>query len=156
MDMHSYGMIAEIVLAFMTLDIITGYVGAWVSKSISSSKMRQGIGHKAALIVIMCVFLLIDITQAKDIIDLGFNVPLFKLSCTYIVIMEINSIFENVLIIFPSLKDTKLAELFKNNTNVETLVNDSLNSKKHEESENDVPYKTMTTAEALKKLDEQQ
>lgn len=152
MDMHAYGMVSEIVLAFMTLDIITGYVGAWVSQSISSSKMRQGIGHKAALIVIMCVFLLIDITQSKDIIDLGFDIPLFKMSCTYIVIMEINSIFENILIIFPSLKDTKLATLFKNNKSVENLIGDSMNSKKDESD--DKPYNTMSTEEAMKRLDD--
>ena len=38
-------------LVLMLVDIITGYVNAWRSNNISSSKMRDGIGKKCAVLV---------------------------------------------------------------------------------------------------------
>ena len=36
-------------VAFMCMDMLTGFIGAVINKCVSSSKMREGIGHKALL-----------------------------------------------------------------------------------------------------------
>ena len=46
-------------LLLMLIDIVTGYINAWKSKNIDSSKMRDGIGKKCAELVY--IFLIIYI-----------------------------------------------------------------------------------------------
>lgn len=75
-------------LLFSLADIITGYVQAVINHNVDSQKMRIGLYHKA--LIILVIFL-------SFIIGLAFNlmsIPTFV--CTYIVVMEIVSIIENL------------------------------------------------------------
>lgn len=128
-NLQMTGEIALVTFAFIIADIITGYLGAWASRQLSSSKMRKGLVHKATLFVIMALGALIDFAQTQNIVNLGYDIPLFELTCIYIIFMEINSIIENVGIIFPDLKDSKLLGLFKNNQDYINSLLDSENTK---------------------------
>lgn len=118
MDFVNIGKIVIITLLFMIIDIVTGYVGAWLTGTISSAIMRKGLGHKFAFIAFIAMAALIDFAQGEGIINLGVALQLTTLTCIYIIITEINSITENIIVIFPELKNTPLINVFKNSTNM--------------------------------------
>lgn len=74
-------------LVLMLVDIITGYVNAWRSNNISSSKMRDGIGKKCAELVYILLGVLFKLAFAIDAIMYFLVI--------YICYMELNSIMEN-------------------------------------------------------------
>ena len=98
-------------LVMMVMDIVTGFAGAVVTHSVSSKKMREGIGHKVMLILTIMLAVLVQIFSAH-IGDLGIVVPLILPACVYIVVMEITSVIENITTAYPELKDTPLVKLF--------------------------------------------
>ena len=75
-------------LIFSMFDILFGYIQAVINKNIDSQKMRNGLLHKVALMMIMILGFVFDLT---------FN---FKIAsraiCLFIIFMEINSILENI------------------------------------------------------------
>lgn len=98
-------------LAMMVMDIVTGFAGAIVTHSVSSKKMREGIGHKVMLILTIMLAVLVQIFSTH-IGDLGIVVPLILPVCIYIIVMEITSVIENITTAYPELKDTPLVKLF--------------------------------------------
>ena len=71
----------------MVLDIITGYYNAWKSKTVSSKKMRDGLGKKLAELVYIVAGILISVS---------FNIkPVGYFISFYVIYMEIVSITEN-------------------------------------------------------------
>lgn len=98
-------------LAMMVMDIVTGFAGAVVTHSVSSKKMREGIGHKVMLILTIMLAVLVQIFSTH-IGDLGIIVPLILPVCIYIIVMEITSVVENITTAYPELKDTPLVKLF--------------------------------------------
>lgn len=98
-------------LVMMVMDIVTGFAGAVVTHSVSSKKMREGIGHKVMLILTIMLAVLVQIFSTH-IGDLGIVVPLILPACIYIIVMEITSVIENITSAYPELKDTPLVKLF--------------------------------------------
>lgn len=74
-------------LLLMLIDIVTGYINAWKSKKIDSSKMRDGIGKKCAELVYILLGVLLKLS-------FGIESIMYFL-VIYICYMEINSIAEN-------------------------------------------------------------
>lgn len=69
------------------LDVVTGYLNAWIKDDVKSKKMREGLGKKVAELVYCSVALLINII---------FGLPSISYFITgYICIMEIMSLAEN-------------------------------------------------------------
>ena len=99
-----------ITFAFIVLDFATGLTKAFATKTFTSTKMREGLFHKVALILCMILGGLVDYAQGH--MDLGVAVPVAAAICVYICIMEITSIIENVCKINPQLVPEKLAALF--------------------------------------------
>lgn len=106
------GELAGVTVTMMLIDVISGYVGAWATKTVSSSRMREGLAHKGMLILLMLVAGLIDWVQQQGLADLGFKVPLLPAACIYIIWMEINSALENAGEIFPKFRQSRLYSLF--------------------------------------------
>lgn len=106
------GELAGVTVTMMLIDVISGYVGAWVTKTVSSSRMREGLAHKGMLILLMLTAGLIDWVQQQGLADLGFKVPLLPAACIYIIWMEINSALENAGEIFPWFRKSRLYSLF--------------------------------------------
>lgn len=75
-------------LIFMLADILSGFAQAVVNRDVDSQKMRVGILHKLLLILSMLLTFILDFAFSIDFIS--------KIYCTYLVIMEIISISENM------------------------------------------------------------
>lgn len=103
--------------AFILLDLITGLIKAFKEKSYTSSLMREGLYHKAGSIIIILFGCLVD--YAQTFIDIGVNIPVAISVCSYIVLMEIGSIIENVCVINPQILPEKIKGYFKKLSNTE-------------------------------------
>ncbi len=99
-------------MGFMLMDILTGFIGSVITHTFSSSKMREGLGHKVLLICIMAMAVMLEI-GGEHIEGLGFTSVTVPVVCVYIIIMEVGSVLENVCAAYPELKDTPLFKLFK-------------------------------------------
>ena len=99
-----------ITFAFIVLDFATGITKAFATKTFTSTKMREGLFHKVALLLCMVLGGLVDYAQGH--MDIGVTVPVAAAICVYICLMEIASIIENVCKINPQIVPDKLAALF--------------------------------------------
>lgn len=88
-------------IIFIAMDIVTGYIYSKISKTFKSSKMRLGFYHKFGEIGL--VLLLYLVSYYTKIITPDVNlIEMFKLiecSSIYVVINEIESIKENLVLI---------------------------------------------------------
>ena len=96
---------------FMLLDIVSGFVGALKNRCINSSKMRDGIFNKAALLIVVFVAWLVEFT-ARHVPGLGFDMPLLIPVCVIVILMEVASVMENVAMISPALAGSRLLKFF--------------------------------------------
>lgn len=94
-------------LIFVAFDMISGLIKAFATNTFSSTKVKTGIFHKAALILIMVMSVVIDILSGF-IPSMPFTVPLTQGCCLLIIGMECMSVLENVCAINPALKDSSL------------------------------------------------
>lgn len=84
----------ELAGAVVLLDFISGFAKAVYTHSVASSKMRDGLFHKFAYVLVIAVCILFDYAQAK--VNIGTHVPLVLIACGYIIITDLVSFFENV------------------------------------------------------------
>jgi toxin secretion/phage lysis holin len=99
-----------ITFVFIVFDFFSGLVKAFATNHFTSTKMREGLFHKIGLVLCVVLGYLIDFAQVY--LDLGFSVPVTGAICTYIVLMEISSILENLCEMNPNLMPDKLTEIF--------------------------------------------
>lgn len=97
---------------FMLLDVVSGFVGALRNQSLNSTKMRDGIFNKSALLIVMFVAWLVEFTM-KNVPALGFDAPILLPICVIIILMELTSIMENVAKISPALAGSRLLKFFE-------------------------------------------
>lgn len=95
----------------MVLDVVSGLVKAFANKKYDSGKMRVGLVHKFTELVIIALAYVLEIA-CEHIAGLPFSGVTVVLTCTYIVLMEVGSIMENLVAAYPELADTPLAKLF--------------------------------------------
>lgn len=100
---------------FILLDMVTGLIKAFKEKAYTSSVMREGLFHKAGSVLIVCFGVLVD--YAQSFLDLGVTIPVAIAICTYIVLMEIGSIIENVCTINPQILPDKIKAYFQKLSN---------------------------------------
>jgi phage-related holin len=105
-------MIYLFTFGFIVLDFVAGITKALMKKQFKSSIMRQGLFHKMGFLLCIVAGVLID--KGQMYIDLGFNVPVAKAICGYVVLTEIGSFIENVSIINPKLVPAKLRSIMLN------------------------------------------
>ena len=113
------------VLIFIIIDYITGVINAALKKSISSKKMREGLGHKATYIILLSVCYIIDTMQ----INTSLNLPtkLFPIVSYGILLIELTSIIENICEINPELKQANFMYIFEKNNTETNEKNDEHN-----------------------------
>lgn len=75
-------------LLFNLGDIVTGYIKAVITNSVSSSVMRQGLLHKCAMTLCLLLGFILQFAFGLTIVS--------KVIAIYIIIMEIVSIYENL------------------------------------------------------------
>ena len=99
-----------VVFAFIVLDFITGLVKAICTNTFSSGKMREGLWHKASLVLLIILALLVE--YAQGFMELGITIPVVGGASVYIPLMELGSILENLCKINPERMPDKLHRLF--------------------------------------------
>lgn len=105
--------IAALILTgiLIVMDYLTGLAKAIKDRDVSSEKMRQGLWHKSAYLI---VILLAEILEhGQTLVDMGFTVPIITPACVYIIVTETASIIENLGQINPELQGTRLLALFR-------------------------------------------
>ncbi len=79
----------------MLADIVAGFTAATVLHNIQSAKMREGIGHKVLMLILIAVSYILTVGFVH-IANVSFTVPSVEVVCVYIIVMELASILENV------------------------------------------------------------
>lgn len=100
-------------LVLSLFDIVSGWIKAAISRSFSSTKMREGLWHKMLLMLIISLAVILQGFTAH-IGDTGWSLPLIIPVCSYIAVMEVSSILENVKDAYPDIADSALFRLFEN------------------------------------------
>lgn len=93
------------------LDVLTGFVGAAVTHTISSRKMREGALHKFTELVLVVLATIIDGALMGGFDILGGS-PILLVTCGYIAVMEVSSILEIVGKYNPELTEKGLLSIF--------------------------------------------
>lgn len=106
-------MIYVVTLAFIVMDMVTGLIKAFKEKNYCSSIMREGLFHKTGSILCIVMGRMVDYAQISVGIPLTDGQPVTTIICTYIILMEIGSIIENVCIINPEIAPQWLKGFFK-------------------------------------------
>lgn len=96
----------------MVLDILAGFLGACIRHDVSSTKMRDGIGHKCLELVFIAISYILGAGLAH-VSGMNISVPSMEVVCMYIIVMELASIIENVGKSWPEFSDTKLYDYFR-------------------------------------------
>lgn len=96
----------------IVLDYVTGLLKAFATRTVSSSKMRAGLYHKAGYAVVIALAFLLE--HGQQFVNLGFTVPLITPVCLYIVFAEIVSVLENAVALNPELVHSGIFKVFLN------------------------------------------
>lgn len=91
----------------MLADIVAGFTAATILHNIQSAKMREGIGHKVLMLILIAVSYVLTI-GFTHIANVSFTVPSVEVVCVYIIVMEMTSILENVTKAYPEFANTSL------------------------------------------------
>lgn len=83
-----------VVASFILFDIITGIIKALYQGGLDSTKLRKGLFHKLSEIVTVGGCGLLEL--GTNYYDFGFDIPILKSVATYICVMELISIIENI------------------------------------------------------------
>nr|DAX10615.1 MAG TPA: holin [Caudoviricetes sp.] len=98
------------VLVFTITDYITGIIGAIMHGNLSSTKMREGLGHKFAYLCVFFIAWFIDFEMKH--IDIGFHSALTPIVTIGIALIELSSIVENIGKINPQLSQAEFMKVF--------------------------------------------
>lgn len=85
---------------FILLDVVTGLIKALTTGTFQSSKMREGLRHKAGEVLAVALGVAIDWALPLLGVTVNYVSALFIFS-SYIVLMEIGSIIENIGVMCP-------------------------------------------------------
>ena len=96
---------------FMVLDLVSGFAAAAKNHEIQSSKMKAGLWHKCGFLLAISFGVLCE--YASNYADLGFSLPIQEAVCTFIIIIEVMSIIENLGKISPELAGSAFLQIFK-------------------------------------------
>lgn len=103
------------VFVFIITDYITGVIGAIMHGNLSSTKMREGLGHKFAYLCVFFIAWFIDFEMRH--IDIGFHSALTPVVTVSIVLIELSSIIENIGKINPELAQAEFMKVFNQTPN---------------------------------------
>ena len=97
-----------IVCGFILADWVLGISKAFATHTYRSTKMREGLWHKAALIAVMVLAYAMEITTGMMDFSVvgwepGTTLPISSVVAAYIVLMEAGSAIENIVEINPDL-----------------------------------------------------
>lgn len=94
------------------LDWIFGIANACAKGEFSSSKMREGIGHKCSEVGFILVGIVADAMLSSGI-DIGFSGPVLTTIAVYLCVMEIGSLLETFAKMNPSIAESSVFKLLE-------------------------------------------
>lgn len=103
------------VFVFIIMDYVTGTIEAIIHGTLSSTKMREGLGYKFTYLCVFFIAWFIDFEMGH--IDIGFGITLTPIVTVGIVLIELSSIIENIGEINPELKNAQFMSIFNQNPN---------------------------------------
>ena len=103
---------------FIFMDMLTGTLQAMKNKTLSSTKMREGIYHKLGYCLSVALAGLCE--WGVIFLDLGYTAPLVTPICIMISLTEIISIIENISRINPEIANIGVFDLLGENRNRRT------------------------------------
>ena len=92
--MDNMTIISVTVLIFILFDLVTGLLAALKNREFKSAVMREGLFHKIGELAVFALAILCDRLTPNIGVDLPVNIATAVAS--YLVIMEIGSILENI------------------------------------------------------------
>ena len=107
-------------------DIITGIIKALHNDGLNSTKLRKGLYHKLAEVIVLIGSGL----MTSNGVSLGVDFPLLPCVSGYICIMELISCIENISEVNPTLARFFSAYLEKLNKNLENKDGEEIDKKK--------------------------
>lgn len=112
-----------VMTVFIVLDILFGLCKAFSTHSFDSSKMRQGLWHKCALVGVGILAYLVElVTQFMDFTACGlpadFSIPTVAAVTGYVIVMETGSILESLVVLNPELAGGRILSQFAKLTKV--------------------------------------
>lgn len=110
MELETIGRAAGAVGIMIALDVVAGITAAASRGDIQSSKLREGLMHKVALVLAFSLGVALE--YAEGVLPLGMDVPLVVPVASYIILMEACSTYENVRRINPEFKFDGFGALF--------------------------------------------
>lgn len=99
-----------IALIFILADCITGSLKAMKEKGFTSTGLKRGGFNKLGEILAMLLCYLID--AALPVAGISIGVSFAPVVCTYLLLMEIVSNYENLCVLCPILKNTPVSKYF--------------------------------------------
>lgn len=108
----SDGISAVFCLGFIVADYLSGVIKAVKNKELDSTEMRIGLWHKAGFIGAMALGYGCQLAVNYGLLPTSFN-AVFGGVCVYVIITEAISIFENLCVLSPELRNSPLAALLK-------------------------------------------
>ena len=101
------------VFVFIITDYISGLINAIMHGTLSSTKMRKGLGCKFAYLCVFFIAWFIDFEMEH--INIGFHSALTPMVTIGIVLIELSSIIENIGKINPELAQAEFMKIFTDN-----------------------------------------
>lgn len=99
------------VCVLVVLDVVSGLGKAYVTGTMSSKAMRDGLMHKATYFVLIALFVAVEVFQQHFEVLPG--VPTTLAICVYVCATEFVSVLENLTAINPELREWPvLSKLF--------------------------------------------
>lgn len=89
------------VLVFIAFDILTGLIKALAKEGLNSTLLRKGLYHKLSEVLTVIGAGLLQ--YGANYINLGVDIPALVGVASYICLMELVSIIENLAVLNPSL-----------------------------------------------------
>ena len=101
-----------LLLLLVIIDYIVGTIGHTLREGFSSAKMREGLVHKFAYLVVLGVCLIIQALLNYCELPYYYGDACFSLAFVWICITEVGSILENVVLLNPDLADSSFLHIF--------------------------------------------
>lgn len=102
------------ILFFISVDYATGVIKAITQGNLSSKRMREGLGHKLAYLMLALTSWFTDTLNMQ--LSLGFPLNMFTCTVSGVCLIELTSIIENITAINPELGNAPFMNIFTQNT----------------------------------------
>lgn len=100
------------VLAFILLDVVSGFVAALKNNEVSSSVMREGLFKKCGSIMLVIAAVAVEHIGAYVGMDESITMAIVLSVGALIVVMELTSVLENICKLNPDIPIAKVFDLF--------------------------------------------